>query len=330
MADILVIDDDPTVLLFMKTCFSDSHKIYTFKNWSDAIPCFAKNNIDLALIDLNLKGLQGNDVVLFLRAEFKGKVFLFSAADRASLKQVANECGADGVIQKTLSIDYLNDEITRALQTKVKRKPQLRQGTVSFSSSNSEADEQTSPGVGEDAAPVFDWKKSNALFVKDIVSECRNDTEEKYLAKYPYHALMQLNRYEAISTGKIAITNDNPLDIPARLDPKDFVLFLLKSRSRPATGKVITIGRSSISDVTINSDRVSKFHGYLRQLSDGSWVIKDSISTNGTFLNGRKIEANKETPLYNGAIVSFSKTLKFKFITPSEMYVRLRMYRNIL
>jgi DNA-binding response OmpR family regulator len=115
MAAILVIDDDSIVLMFMKNCLADGHTIHCCETYSEAESCLSENNIDLVLLDLNLRGVQGTEIVSLLRSKFNGKIYLFSAIDTSELRKIARECEADGYIQKTLSVDYLRTKLSRIL-----------------------------------------------------------------------------------------------------------------------------------------------------------------------------------------------------------------------
>ena len=53
--------------------------------------------------------------------------------------------------------------------------------------------------------------------------------------------------------------------------------------------KSIKIGRSSSNDYTLTSPAVSQQHAILTIYDDGRASIKDLNSTNGTFVNGKKI-----------------------------------------
>ncbi len=50
----------------------------------------------------------------------------------------------------------------------------------------------------------------------------------------------------------------------------------------------LTIGRSEKADVTLPRSKVSSFHAQV-SFHDGSWLIEDQQSTNGTYVNDRKI-----------------------------------------
>jgi len=55
--------------------------------------------------------------------------------------------------------------------------------------------------------------------------------------------------------------------------------------------KKISIGRSKENDIFINDPFCSGKHVFIYPLSEGSYVIRDNNSKNGTFLNGRKISS---------------------------------------
>lgn len=66
-------------------------------------------------------------------------------------------------------------------------------------------------------------------------------------------------------------------------------------------GPSYTIGRDPQSDIVINDDRVSWQHAVLRQ-EDGSWVLEDSGSTNGTYLGSERV---------NRVVLSGERTIRF-------------------
>jgi EAL domain-containing protein (putative c-di-GMP-specific phosphodiesterase class I) len=68
------------------------------------------------------------------------------------------------------------------------------------------------------------------------------------------------------------------------------------------------IGRSQSADLAIYSRKVSKDHALITQL-DASYIVRDLSSTNGTFVNGKRID---EAPLYDGDIIHFAH-LEFGF-----------------
>ena len=77
---------------------------------------------------------------------------------------------------------------------------------------------------------------------------------------------------------------------------------------------VVSVGRSAESTVPLNDSNVSRRHAELRSRGDGEameWVVIDLGSTNGTMLNGVKI--NGEKKLKHGDTLAFgSSTARFE------------------
>ena len=65
------------------------------------------------------------------------------------------------------------------------------------------------------------------------------------------------------------------------------ILDQLKNKSK------VVIGRTDECDVVLNSGSVSRRHAEIQKLSDGTYSIKDLNSTNGTFVNGRKVKISQ-------------------------------------
>ncbi len=55
-------------------------------------------------------------------------------------------------------------------------------------------------------------------------------------------------------------------------------------------GAVKTIGRSTTADFILDAGMVSRFHCRLTATPDGKVEIQDLESTNGTFVNDRRVE----------------------------------------
>ena len=88
-----------------------------------------------------------------------------------------------------------------------------------------------------------------------------------------------------------------------------FASFLIRSGALKGTRvairvPVVNIGRAEYNDVVLADDSVSTAHAKL-QRREGVWVLTDVGSTNGTFVDGERIEG--ETPLAPGATVRFGQ-----------------------
>ena len=80
-----------------------------------------------------------------------------------------------------------------------------------------------------------------------------------------------------------------PLEERAR-ERRETALLLLDGRRFVVGPLGVTLGRSSRCDVVIDDPNVSRRHAELRPRG-GSWVLTDLGSTNGSSVNGRRIDA---------------------------------------
>ena len=74
-------------------------------------------------------------------------------------------------------------------------------------------------------------------------------------------------------------------------------------------GSHITLGRESSNDIVVQDINASRRHAELRLNAQGTWVITDLGSMNGTVVNGVSVASQ---PLYPGDVVTIGKT-EFEF-----------------
>jgi hypothetical protein len=70
-------------------------------------------------------------------------------------------------------------------------------------------------------------------------------------------------------------------------------------------GRRLNVGRASDNDLTLNDNSVSKIHGALLMTAEGSLLVADTGSTNGTFINGRRIAYGESRVIEDGDVVGF-------------------------
>ncbi|HTE85886.1 MAG TPA: FHA domain-containing protein, partial [Dehalococcoidia bacterium] len=76
-----------------------------------------------------------------------------------------------------------------------------------------------------------------------------------------------------------------------------------------------TIGRNPGNDVVLDDYLVSRFHARIRRRPDGTYELRDSQSTNGTTLGGRRI--TEPVPLHEGDVLQIGKaSLTFRAKLP--------------
>jgi pSer/pThr/pTyr-binding forkhead associated (FHA) protein len=65
---------------------------------------------------------------------------------------------------------------------------------------------------------------------------------------------------------------------------------------RVLPGSVKTIGRATGADFIVDAALVSRVHCRITAMANGDLEVRDLESTNGTFVNGNRIEAVKLAP----------------------------------
>lgn len=70
-------------------------------------------------------------------------------------------------------------------------------------------------------------------------------------------------------------------------------------------GRRINVGRVSDNDLSLNDGSVSKIHAALVMNKEGTLMVADTGSTNGTFINGRRIAYGESRQIEDGDVVGF-------------------------
>lgn len=70
-------------------------------------------------------------------------------------------------------------------------------------------------------------------------------------------------------------------------------------------GRRLNVGRASDSDLYLNHPSVSKIHAALLMNREGTLLVSDTGSTNGTFINGRRLAYGEARHLEDGDVVGF-------------------------
>jgi len=70
-------------------------------------------------------------------------------------------------------------------------------------------------------------------------------------------------------------------------------------------GKRLNVGRASDNELTLNDGSVSKIHAALLMTAEGTLLVADTGSTNGTYINGRRITYGESRQIEDGDVVGF-------------------------
>ena len=70
-------------------------------------------------------------------------------------------------------------------------------------------------------------------------------------------------------------------------------------------GRRMNVGRGSDSDIFLNHPSVSKVHAAIVMNREGTLLVADTGSTNGTYINGRRIAYGESRQIEEGDVVGF-------------------------
>lgn len=88
------------------------------------------------------------------------------------------------------------------------------------------------------------------------------------------------------------------------------------------------VGRASYCGVVLADARVSAEHASI-YFDKGAWYLRDLASTNGTFLDGTKIDLGRKHLLVTGAVLGFgAPNLGFRLVHDDSPRMRLRNQRS--
>jgi len=105
------------------------------------------------------------------------------------------------------------------------------------------------------------------------------------------------------------------IQIPTASPPEPDVVMLARLTMRDGTreahlvfkpgGRRLNVGRVADNDLVLNDSSVSKIHAALVMNQQGTLLVADTGSTNGTFINGRRISYGESRPIEDGDVVGF-------------------------
>lgn len=118
--NIFITEDDDSIRALVKVALEGyNHNVYDFENAEDALKEMENVDVDLAIFDLMLPGIQGNDAVKILRSKEKFKrlpIIILTAKDSEVDKIVGLDSGADDYVTKPFSVMELMARVRSQLR----------------------------------------------------------------------------------------------------------------------------------------------------------------------------------------------------------------------
>lgn len=84
------------------------------------------------------------------------------------------------------------------------------------------------------------------------------------------------------------------------------------------------IGRAIDNTLQLPETSISRYHSYIGQDADGQLRLTDLGSTNGTFLNGRRLPEHMPIPVHDGDRIQIGSAIVVKFVRPDPCEERFQ------
>lgn len=115
---ILVVDDECEALEYIKDALEDEYVVFTAQNGETALDILSGERIDLVLLDIAMKEMDGNEALRKIRGIpglGKVKVCIVSALMAPEQEKMSRELGADDYLVKPFRVDRLMDKVAALL-----------------------------------------------------------------------------------------------------------------------------------------------------------------------------------------------------------------------
>ncbi|SMC09714.1 response regulator transcription factor [Nitratiruptor tergarcus] len=109
---ILLLEDDALLRELMVEHLSDNYETVIFDNGEDTLEYLYENRVDLALLDINVPGLKGDELLKILRKERNTTPVIFiTSNDSSSDVKKGFDLGCDDYIKKPFEFEELDARI---------------------------------------------------------------------------------------------------------------------------------------------------------------------------------------------------------------------------
>lgn len=161
--------------------------------------------------------------------------------------------------------------------------------------------------------------------LQKFLQRMQSRSREEFLAELKVPVLVQVTEPETAAKpetsvprfGTMSMNKENLVIAEAGL-----YVFPLRKQATNAFAMMVTVGRAANNDIVLPYDGISKFHAYFSNLG-GSWVLVDAKSTNGTFVEGRRLGPDVKEKLdltRSGIEIAFSTAINCRLYSPEALY----------
>ena len=177
---------------------------------------------------------------------------------------------------------------------------------------------------------------STAIKIQDLLEKTQDMSDEDFQAEYPYPFLVKETTDDAIPlpSGDRATTRLRTVSAPVGdgFMQGDVWTYPVCPRDPENFNGVVGVGRDPSMDVVINDGSISTEHAHFTlEFEDEAPVVyvQDAGSSNGTFVNGDKLEPSTPKRLSSQDSLRFGPAVKLQFFEAEDFFQFLSFYRQI-
>jgi len=169
----------------------------------------------------------------------------------------------------------------------------------------------------------------DAEMVSSFIPISRRLERSQFAARFNHPFLVhqggQEDAREAAQFGTMVLSPGKPMkDSMDDLDRKRRRVFRVEKKKDSAIAQMITVGRSGNNDIRILDPLVSKFHAYFQRTDDGTTILCDAGSTNGTTVNDQELPSGEKREMRDRDRLSFGGEEEFLYYTSQGFYDLLK------
>ena len=282
MKKILIVDDDKVSLATAKGVLGDDYKVFAVLDGSQALKFLEKNECDLILLDINMPGMNGFEVMEKIMESKKSKdipVIFLTSDNEAATETRCFEVGARDFISKPFVPTVIRSRVNRTLELE-----ELRANLADRLDKKTQEAEEIKVKSFTDALTGL-W---NREYTEAKVDELLNQGDSGALL------MIDLDNFKAINDNYGHQEGDRVLnifadtlrefssegDVICRIGGDEFVAFLTNKRRRPEIGNIA-------------GDMIEYLN---KQISELNYDVKTSVSI-GIALAG--VDGDNFAKLYN-------------------------------
>jgi two-component system response regulator AtoC len=117
MANLLIVDDDENIRHFLERRFQQrGYEVHTAETGEEGLEVFRTRSVDVVILDLNLPGISGMEVLSDLRNQGDPLVIVITASGEVKTAVSAMRNGAHNYICKPFNFDELNLAVEEAVR----------------------------------------------------------------------------------------------------------------------------------------------------------------------------------------------------------------------